>query len=360
MKKKIILDEITNLDIEGDKGYANLAKAFPVSHGIIHSFDELPEGYEYMSVDGTDRCISALENIDSLSNVFLEMNTCLDSCVNGPCSLSVKGGSLKATSDVKNYVRKERQRLPLEKKEETLNDIDFTFMYPRIRNNSKVATESEIVEILHKTGKYKPEDELNCGACGYSTCREKAWAVLNGFAGIEICLPFMRQRAESMSYEVIHNSPEGIIVVDEDLNIMDVNAKGIELLGIMDSTFKGRPVVDFFPPIDFLTALSEKHNLECKKVFIASTKKYIDLSINLLKDQKVLFGIMKDVTTAVNYNDQLTRVKLETLAITDEVIKKQMRVAQEIASLLGETTAETKVALLNLKKTLQQDKKGDE
>ena len=61
----------------------------------------------------------------------------------------------------------------------------------------------------------------------------------------------------------------------------------------------------------------------------------------------------------VNYDSKLNSVKLETLQTTDDVIKKQMRVAQEIASLLGETTAETKVALLKLKKTLSQDEKED-
>lgn len=90
-------------------------------------------------------------------------------------------------------------------------------------------------------------------------------------------------------------------------------------------------------------------------MFIPVTGCYIDLTISLLSDHGMLFGIMKDVTRKVNYDDKLSAVKMETLMTTDEVIKKQMRVAQEIASLLGETTAETKVALLKLKKTLQQE-----
>ncbi|MEG1555393.1 MAG: PAS domain S-box protein, partial [Bacteroidales bacterium] len=196
--------------------------------------------------------------------------------------------------------------------------------------------------------------------CGYATCREKAWAVLNGYADIEICLPYMRERAESMSYEIIQNSPEGIVVLDQDMNIMDINSKAKEILGIIENNLKGRPAIDFFNPTDFMIALNEKKNLERKKMHIPATNSYIDLSINLLKGHSVLFGIMKDVTKKVNYNDKLSNVKLETLVTTDEVIKKQMRVAQEIASLLGETTAETKVALLKLKKTLQAEEKGEE
>ena len=95
--------------------------------------------------------------------------------------------------------------------------------------------------------------------------------------------------------------------------------------------------------------------MDMARLFVNETKKYVDLSINLLTEHNTLFGIMKDVTAQVNYDDKLSNMKMETLMTTDGVIQKQMRVAQEIASLLGETTAETKVALLKLKKTLQQE-----
>ena len=107
-------------------------------------------------------------------------------------------------------------------------------------------------------------------------------------------------------------------------------------------------------------AISEKKSMYGKQMKIAKTGKYIELSINYMQDHDMIFAIMKDITEKVSYDEQLNKVKLETMAITDEVIKKQMRVAQEIASLLGETTAETKVALVNLKKTLQNnEEKGD-
>ncbi len=360
-EKNIKLDEITSIIIDDNKGKAksaNLAKLYPISHGIIKSFAQLPENYEYMAVDGPDRCLMALENIESLSNVFIELNLCRDSCVNGPCSLEYAGGSIKATSDVRNYVNREKSALPLSK-ETPASNVDLTAEYKRIRNNSMPPSERDIEEIMRKSGKFKPEDELNCGACGYATCREKAWAVYNGYADIEICLPYMRSRAESMSYEIIHNSPDGIIVIDQDICIMDINSKGRELLGITTDC-KGQPAANYFNPADFAVAFAEKRHVECKGMLIPKTNKYVDLSINMLNANDMLFGIMKDVTEEVNYNEKLNSVKLETLSTTDEVIKKQMRVAQEIASLLGETTAETKVALLKLKKTLGEGRKGDE
>jgi PAS domain S-box len=352
-EKNIVLEEITKLSVNKKECSSNPAKAFPISHGIIKSFDILPDGYEYMSVDGVSRCMEVLEHIESLSGVFLEMNTCENSCVNGPCSMIVPGGSVKATSDVRSYVKKDK-----EKSSSLLNktyNINFSSMYPRMRNNSRPASEKDIEAILARTGKTKPEDELNCSACGYSSCREKAWAVYNGYADIEVCLPYMRKRAESMSYEVIQNSPEGLIVLDSDLNIMEINNKAKSLLGIKDQYIKGRPAVDFFDPSDFLEAYNKKRHIDRNRMFIRETNKYIDLSINLLSEHNTLFGIMKDVTAQVNYDDKLAKMKMETLQTTDGVIQKQMRVAQEIASLLGETTAETKVALLRLKKTLQKE-----
>lgn len=355
-EKNIVLDEIIDISFENKRATACLSKAYPISHGVLKSFPELPKGYDYMAVDGPDRCVDALQNIENLENVFLEMNICKDGCVNGPCSLSVniKGGSIKATSDVLKYYKNDIRTLAPHQYEE--HNIDLDKSYPRIRNNSMPPPEREIKCILAKIGKHKPEDELNCSACGYDTCRDKAWAVYNGYTDAEICLPYMRERAESLSYEIIQNSPNGIILLDSDFYIQDINDKGRELLGINDPHAEGRHAKDFFNLVDFMIAYNEKRNVMVEKMFVPSTGKYVDMAITYLKDQNMLFGILMDVSEQVNYDNEINKVKMETLKTTDEVIKKQMSVAQEIASLLGETTAETKVALLKLKKTLSDER----
>ena len=184
--------------------------------------------------------------------------------------------------------------------------------------------------------------------------------MFNDYADIDICLPYMRERAESMSYEIIHNSPEGIVVLDSDMNVVDINAKARELLGITTVNVKGLPAVDFFNPTEFLIAQNSGKQYVRKKMYVSETKKHIDLSISILKSNHALFGILKDITDEVQYSEKLGKMRMETLSTTDDVIKKQMRVAQEIASLLGETTAETKVALLKLKKTLMQEEEERE
>lgn len=354
---KNLLEE-NNIDLKtvsrlphGGEGEVNRAKYYPISRGIIKSFDKYVDGYEYVAVDGADKCREVLENIDSLSGMFLELNSCEYACVNGPCSLIHKGSAVKANAAIRKYTNKDIEN-KISGKIKVPEGVTLAHEYKRMRPDERIPSEREIAEILARTGKVKKSDELNCGACGYNSCREKAWAVANGYAEIEMCLPYMREKAESMSYEIIQNSPNGIVLLDNDMTITEINLKAKEILGITEKDVKGRAAFDFMNPTEFVLALDEGKDVHNKKIRIEKTGKTIELSVILLAKQKVLFGVMKDITEEADYDEKLNAVKMETLTTTDEVIKKQMRVAQEIASLLGETTAETKVALLKLKKTL--------
>ena len=338
----------------------NKARFFPISRGIIKSFNELAEGYEYIAVDGVQRCKEVLEEINNLENVFLELNACQSSCVNGPCSLNKKSTAITSNAKVRKYVSENQSNAEQSVYNKETN-VDIRCDYVQTKCGEKTPTEEEIKEVLAKTGKTRTEDELNCGACGYSSCREKAWAVINGYADIEMCLPYMRERAENISYEVMKNSPNGIAIIDKEFRIIDINSKAKYLLGLKNFKTKENNILEYLDENEsFVIAITEKKNIYGKQIKISNTNLYVELSINYMKDHDMIFAIMKDITEKVNYDEELGKVKLETIAITDEVIKKQMRVAQEIASLLGETTAETKVALVNLKKTLQNnEKKGD-
>ncbi len=345
----IVLENIAKIP-QKENGGVNRAKFYPISRGVIKSFNGYVDGYEFVAVDGVKQCAEVLKNIESLSGMFIEMNSCESACVNGPCSLGLKAGSIKANADIRQYAQRD---INLHTSCEFVpSDIDFTHLHVRKKTEDFIPTERQISEILEKTGKTKPEDMLNCGACGYETCREKAWAVANGFANIEMCIPFMRERAESMSYEIIQTSPNGILLLDYDLNVVQINAKAKELLGIKEHDIKGNGIFNYFNPTDFVLAIHDNKNIYNKKVFLEKTESYIELTIIVLKDKQGTYAVMKDITYETNSAKRIDKLKLETLSTTDEVIKKQMRVAQEIASLLGETTAETKVALLKLKETM--------
>lgn len=338
-----------------DCGDDNIARYYPINRGIIKSFIDRPDGYEYVAVDGVNRSFEVLDDIEHYSGLFIEINCCEYACVNGPCALKTEGGAIKANESVRKYVRGGKGT-PLEIKAPS----DLSEKHPFIGLPSGTPCERDIRAVLAKTGKNSHEDELNCGACGYATCRDKAIAVLRGYADVEMCLPYMRTRAESMSYEIIQNSPYGIIVLDNDLKIIEYNSSVRALLGIEERDAKGYYAYECFDANEFVMAQNSKNSVIKKKIRFEKSGKYADATIVKVDNQKIMFGIFKDITDSVEYGKKLDEMKRETLETTDEVIKKQMRVAQEIASLLGETTAETKVALLKLKKTLRpSDENGD-
>lgn len=350
-EKGIDLNAIAAIPVNED--IKNRSKYYPISRGIIKSFNRLPQNYEYVAVDGVKRSFDVLEDIDKLEGMFIEINCCEYACINGPATIKNQG-SLKANEDVRRYAQDS-----LKGGEPGYIDpmgVDYAEGHPRISLGNVVPSERDIRAVLAKTGKFKPEDELNCGACGYPTCREKAIAVLNGNADLEMCIPYMRKRAESMSYEIIQNSPNGIIMMDYDLKISESNSLARKLLGINLDDPKGTYLYESINAAEFFQAVSGGKDVHKQKIYIEESKRYVDMNIILLPEHKTLFAVLKDVTDAVEYSKELDEVREKTLETTDTVIKKQMRVAQEIASLLGETTAETKVALLKLKNTLAGEK----
>lgn len=328
---------------------SNKARYYPINRGIIKSFDGYVEGYEFISVDGLARASEVLSNIDTLSGMFIEMHACEFSCINGPCALGKdKGGFIKATEEVRAYTKRSNEKGGAQQ----ASALSFSREYLPIKVPKKMPTEEEIRAILTETGKTSAEDELNCGACGYNTCRDKAIAVYNGWAQVEMCVPFMREKAESMSYEIIQNSPNGIIAVDEQFNISEINLKARQLLGIEKSAVKGDPLEYYYNPAEFYRASTLGEEVTRKKMQLKSGA-WVEMTITRVHNQKTTFCIMKDITGDIFYEDKIKQLKEDTLKTTNEVVEKQMRVVQEIASLLGETAAETKIALIKLKDTIQ-------
>ena len=325
------------------------ARYYPINRGIIKSFDGFVDGYEYLSVDGVNRSKNVLENITTLEGMFIEMHACEFSCINGPCALHPKkGGLFKATEQVREYTRSGNGGEVCLKR---TGDISHT--YERIPMPLVVPPEYEIRAILEATGKYKPEDELNCGACGYPTCRDKAIAVYNGMAQIDMCVPYMREKAESLSFDIIQNSPNGILAVDENFRITDINEEAARLLSIPRNGCKGELLERYFNPTDFYIVASDGSPVDDKKIKLDKSGAWVQMSIRKVNGQNMLFCIMKDISAEIEDKSRLSKLKEDTYRTTDEVIGKQMRVVQEIASLLGETAAETKIALLKLKNTLK-------
>ena len=197
--------------------------------------------------------------------------------------------------------------------------------------------------------------ELTWGSCGHPPCREKAIAVYQGKADLTMCLPYLKERAETFSGFVINNTPNGIFVLDESLCVQQINRAACELFNLKTpSDIVGSPIVRLINPADYLTVMTTGIPVRDKKKYIAEYQKYVEETIVYDREYHIIFSIMRDITAQETQAAERNELCTKTVEITNAVIEKQMRVVQEIASLLGETTAETKIALTQLKDTLSQ------
>ena len=225
-----------------------------------------------------------------------------------------------------------------------------------IEQRSVMPREDEIRDTLRQMGKTKPEDELNCGSCGYNTCREKAVAILQGKAEISMCLPFLKDKAENISDAIARNSPNGLIVLNEKLEVQQVNEAARRILNLRSAEdILGDQVVRILEPGDFVEVLDTGRALHDKREYLAEYGKYVEKTIVYDRDYKTLLGILRDVTDEEVQRRKKDDISRQTVEIADKVVDKQMRIVQEIASLLGETAAETKIALTKLKESISDE-----
>jgi iron only hydrogenase large subunit-like protein/uncharacterized Fe-S cluster-containing protein len=286
---------------------------------------------------------------------LIELLSCQNGCISGP--LMDDGVSTVARrAKVVDYARQRIESLGAGETLRLQNHWEKTYKDRCISLSASFSNrcvkypdppESVILEILAKTDKTKPEDELNCGACGYDSCREKARAVYYGFAEVEMCIPYMRAKAESFSDAVINSAPDGVVVVDNDLRVLSVNPAFEKTFLCKESNMKMKKLDYLFDTRYF------KEAMRTKKLVIADAS-YPSYNVMTrqfvfpIEKHGVVVGILRDLTLEQKNRQELELLRQETLERAQAVIEKQMRVAQEIAGLLGETTAETKVLLMKL------------
>jgi len=298
--------------------------------------------------------LEALKNND-LKNVCVELSICNESCLGGPGGTAQGGTPFKRIQNLHKYItRREKETIREINYKSPLTDLSRTFKDRSIKRY--MPTEEEIKEILHKMGKYEKEDELNCGACGYDSCYKKAIAVSQNMSQIDMCLPYMRSIAERMSNEIFQNSPNAILLLDKSLNIVEINPIAKKIFKVENKDLSEVSISTIMDDTTFKKVIKNKKSIPKQKVSYLEYDYYAYRSIIYMEKQSALLVIFTDITEEENRKLELTKIKENTLDVTQTIIDKQMRVAQEIASLLGETTAETKVALMKLKKVLKEEK----
>ncbi len=328
------------------------ARFFPTTGGVLKTMALDNPKYTYLAIDGMENCIAALKDIEAgnVHKLFIEMSACSGSCIGGPVMEKFHRSPLKDYSAVAHYAGSEDFKIEQPDKEELQKD--FALMPAR----GASPAEYEIQEMLRQMGKMKPEDELNCGSCGYDTCREKAAAILRGKAEISMCLPYLKDRAENFSDTIARNTPNGLIVLNESLEVQQVNKAALKILNLRaPSDILGDQVVRVLDPVDFLSVLSKNRDIHDKREYLAEYDRYVEKTVVYDKEYKLLVCILRDVTAEEEQREKKEDISRQTVEIADKVVDKQMRIVQEIASLLGETVAETKIALTKLKESISDE-----
>lgn len=338
--------ELSSLDKSTVKSkyHDNAARMYPLEGGLLKSVGLEHFSSQYFSVTGFADCNNFLKNYnyDSKNIKLAELMVCDDGCVSGP--LSGNEFPPLVRKKIFEYEAK-NDHLPVLFDYDNI-EFDLTQKFADRSYEKKEHTEEDVVRILNKTGKFTMTDELNCGACGYNSCRDKAIAVLEGMAEIDMCIPYMRKKAESRANKIVERDPNGVMEVNTDYEIIQMNKAFQEMFELSDvNTLIGKRYSDFID-IKFFN----KENIDKKSFLVKSDKldKHFEVLTFDLSEDDVHVVIVTDITKKVKNKKNLENLKKETIDKATEVIHKQMRVAQEIASLLGETTAETKVTLLDL------------
>lgn len=346
-------EEKIELSKELDSTPNSRARFFPTTGGILKTMRQDAPGYTYLAIDGVENCISALKDIESgkIHKCFIEMSACIGSCIGGPVMEKYHRSSpIKDYKMVSDYAGEHDFLI------EQPDSFDIKKHFSIIERKNTQPSESEINAVLRQMGKFKESDELNCGSCGYNSCREKAIAILQGKAEISMCLPFLKDKAESFSDTIVKNTPNGIIALNENLEVQQINDAACRIMNIRSkSDVLGEPVVRILDPSLFMQVKESGRSIRDRRSYLAEYKKYIKQTIVYDPDSHMLIGIMRDISFEEAEREKKARINKQTVEVADTVVEKQMRIVQEIASLLGETAAETKIALTKLKESIDDE-----
>lgn len=331
---------------------------FPLPGGLIETSgrDGRFVAADSLSVAGFPEIDDSLNELSrSHDPLLLEALFCPHGCINGP----------GMAHDQPLFAR--RQAVLRHAKRRS-TDVDAPDFVPDLMRAAYVAhpvplaevSEEAIRRVLDETGKARPEDQLNCGACGYPDCRSKAIAVLRGMAEREMCLPLMRRLAERRTDRIIETSPNGIVIVDEHLDITHMNPAFRRFFMCSDALL-GKKISKLMDPEPFerlvaghidafeATVHHDNYHLVCHQIIYA------------LREERQFVGIFVNITHTQANRQRLDDLRRRTVTQAQELLEHQVNMAQQMALFLGQSTAQGEALVRDLLKlAVRTDEKDDE
>ena len=307
------------------------------------------ETLKYIGIDNDVQLIDicTLQSLDKALNglhpdrleekIFVEALGCDGGCINGP-GISMCKSTILKTSDVLNNFNK-RDSIPEAAK--TVVNMD----YSRIDQKKQEFRHEDIMKTMERIGKHNEEDELNCGGCGFQTCRELACAILAGEAEPSMCVSYMRKIALRKAAAMLRCMPSAMVMIDNDHKILESNDAFMKMFtGDMYEVFAERPEgingadIDRIIPFADLLKTALKTGKDIHKEHYVSGNKLYDINVFIIEENEIVGAIITDVTQT-----ELNREKIAEKA--KQVISKNIAKVQEIAILLGEHMVETELLL---------------
>lgn len=328
--------------------------AYPIEGGMIETikpYKAVAEKAYMMQISGVQnikRELSELKPENFNRPLFVECLACHGGCVAGPCISNRKSGLNKRLD-----ILKESRFDGSAGKRKGEHDIKLDYVAEPI--HSPEFSEIEIKKALSIIGKYGVEDEINCGGCGYDTCRNFAKAMLEKKAEPEMCVSNMKQQAQHKANALLRCIPSPIVIADSDLNIIEYNEKFVETFWsetehreIYDrQNLRGANLRDF---IDFTNLFSASLDLEqdIRREHVRFDGRLFDVVVFNIDKKQIVGGIIQDVS-------KMEMKKERIAAKAKDVIQKNLATVQQIACTLGEHMAETEILL----RSIAQDYAGE-
>ena len=336
---------------------ANEGALYPVLGGMNETlkFAGIEKDVQLLDIctlHSLDKALNGLHPERLEEKIFLEALGCDGGCINGP-GLSMCKSTILKTSDVLNNFKK-RENIPATPK--TVVEMD----YSAVDIKKREFKHEEIMKTMERIGKHNEEDELNCGGCGFQTCRELACAILAGEAEPSMCVSYMRKIALRKAAAMLRCMPSAMVMIDNKNKILESNDAFMKMFtGEMYDVFSERPEgvngadIDRIIPFSDLLTTALKTGKDIHKEHYVVGNKLYDINIFIIEEKEIVGAIITDVTQS-----ELNREKIAERA--KEVISKNIAKVQEIAILLGEHMVETELLLSTIADDYTTDDKDSE
>jgi Na+-translocating ferredoxin:NAD+ oxidoreductase RNF subunit RnfB len=304
---------------------------------------------DILPVYGVDECVEFLKSSRRIApGTVVEMATCRYGCAIGSPRL------LARVPEASAFLYPKGSPLAPDGIEEG-DDLDLSRAFTNRRTTRPQPTEAELAKVLGRIGVASREDELNCGACGYDRCRELAAAVFEGMAEVEMCMPFMRRQAHRISL-ILQYTANGVVQVNRNTMCVEfANPAFRRMFRCESGEIKGRPAAEVLQNDLFERAAAGGGTWAGRGEAPAFNLVY-RAQIFPIEGEPLLAAVIVDISREAVARQEFERVREATLDRAQEVITRQMKTAQEIAGLLGETTAETKALLVKLMDLARQER----